>query len=139
MEAQRLRRAAGRHAPQELEAYCGPRSTPWTCCIVCSAAWEPEFPGSDLNFAGWAKKLTGAPAITVGSVASAASSTWPSYAMAPRPHRWMSWCAALTAATSTWRAVGRALLMDPQWVEKVREGRTGELFGFDKAALARLW
>ena len=30
--------------------------------------WEPEFEGSDLNFAGWAKKLTGKPTITVGSV-----------------------------------------------------------------------
>ena len=35
--------------------------------------------------------------------------------------------------------LGRALLMDPQWVQKVREGRTDELLGFDKAALARLW
>jgi len=30
--------------------------------------WEPEFVGSDLNFAGWAKKITGQPTITVGSV-----------------------------------------------------------------------
>ncbi len=30
--------------------------------------WEPEFEGSDLNFAGWAKKLTGKPTITVGSI-----------------------------------------------------------------------
>jgi hypothetical protein len=30
--------------------------------------WEPEFEGSDLNFAGWAKKITGQPTITVGSV-----------------------------------------------------------------------
>ncbi len=30
--------------------------------------WEAEFPGSPLNLAGWAKKLTGKIAITVGSV-----------------------------------------------------------------------
>lgn len=30
--------------------------------------WEPEFEGSDLNLAGWTKKLTGKPTITVGSV-----------------------------------------------------------------------
>jgi 2,4-dienoyl-CoA reductase-like NADH-dependent reductase (Old Yellow Enzyme family) len=30
--------------------------------------WEPEFPDSDLNLAGWAKKLTGKVSITVGSV-----------------------------------------------------------------------
>src|SRR6202140_3039057 len=30
--------------------------------------WEPEFEGSTLNLAGWTKKLTGKPVITVGSV-----------------------------------------------------------------------
>ena len=35
--------------------------------------WEPEFAGSDLNLAGWTKKLTGKPVITVGSVGLNAS------------------------------------------------------------------
>ncbi|MEJ0041446.1 MAG: hypothetical protein WDM81_04245 [Rhizomicrobium sp.] len=30
--------------------------------------WEPEFEGSDLNLAGWTKKLSGKPTISVGSV-----------------------------------------------------------------------
>lgn len=30
--------------------------------------WTPEYVGSDLNLAGWTKKLTGLPVITVGSV-----------------------------------------------------------------------
>ncbi|MGC4513793.1 12-oxophytodienoate reductase, partial [Escherichia coli] len=30
--------------------------------------WEAEFAGSELNFAGWVKKLSGKPTITVGSV-----------------------------------------------------------------------
>jgi hypothetical protein len=30
--------------------------------------WESEFEGSDLNLAGWTKKLTGKPTVTVGSV-----------------------------------------------------------------------
>ena len=29
---------------------------------------DPEFEGSDLNLAGWTKKVTGKPSITVGSV-----------------------------------------------------------------------
>ena len=33
-------------------------------------------------------------------------------------------------------AVGRALLADPQWVEKVRDGRRDELRDFDPAAMA---
>ena len=35
-------------------------------------------------------------------------------------------------------AVGRALLADPAWVQKVREGRLAELRAFDKAALDTL-
>ena len=35
-------------------------------------------------------------------------------------------------------AVGRALLSDPQWVEKVRDGRGDEIRDFDPAAMAVL-
>jgi 2,4-dienoyl-CoA reductase-like NADH-dependent reductase (Old Yellow Enzyme family) len=35
-------------------------------------------------------------------------------------------------------AVGRALLMDSLWLQKVREGRTDELLGFSKDALTVL-
>jgi 2,4-dienoyl-CoA reductase-like NADH-dependent reductase (Old Yellow Enzyme family) len=35
-------------------------------------------------------------------------------------------------------AVGRALLSDPNWVAKVREGRREELRDFDPAAMAVL-
>ena len=36
-------------------------------------------------------------------------------------------------------AVGRALLQDPQWAEKVRTGRTDELKEFSKDALGVLY
>ena len=36
-------------------------------------------------------------------------------------------------------AVGRALLTDPAWVEKVRAADFGSLKAFDKADLDRLW
>ena len=36
-------------------------------------------------------------------------------------------------------AVGRALLQDPEWVVKVREGRREELMAYDRAALATLY
>jgi 2,4-dienoyl-CoA reductase-like NADH-dependent reductase (Old Yellow Enzyme family) len=35
-------------------------------------------------------------------------------------------------------AVGRALLVDPAWAEKVRTGRASELVPFTPAALATL-
>ena len=35
-------------------------------------------------------------------------------------------------------AVGRALLTDPEWANKIRDGRTSELKGFDRASLSSL-
>ena len=35
-------------------------------------------------------------------------------------------------------AVGRALINDPEWVDKIRSGNRSELRGFDPAALATL-
>ena len=75
--------------------------------------WEPEFDGSDLNFAGWAKKLTGKPTITVGSVGLTGEFVgllW--RARAPNQRRWTSFCAGWIAATSTSWPLGRALLQD---------------------------
>ena len=36
-------------------------------------------------------------------------------------------------------AVGRALLSDPEWVVKVREGRTSELKDFERSHMAELY
>jgi len=56
--------------PQEMEAWLQPLADAGADIFHCSQRrfWEPEYAGSDLNFAGWAKKLTGKPTITVGSV-----------------------------------------------------------------------
>ena len=56
--------------PKALEAWLGALVDAGADILHCSQRrfWEPEFEGSDLNFAGWAKKVTGVPTITVGSV-----------------------------------------------------------------------
>ena len=36
-------------------------------------------------------------------------------------------------------AVGRALLQDPLWAQKVRQGRSGELMDFERSAMATLY
>ncbi|MET9930094.1 NADH:flavin oxidoreductase, partial [Streptomyces sp. NPDC006324] len=56
--------------PQELEAILAPLASAGVDAFHASTRryWLPEFEGSDLNLAGWTKKLTGRPAITVGSV-----------------------------------------------------------------------
>ena len=55
----------------ELARFLAPLSTAGVDIFHCSQRrfWEPEFEGSDLNLAGWTKKLTGKPTVTVGSVA----------------------------------------------------------------------
>ena len=35
-------------------------------------------------------------------------------------------------------ALGRALPTDPEWANKIRDGRTSELRGFDRASLSSL-
>ena len=55
---------------EELGAFLKPLSDAGVDIFHCSTRrfWEPEFDGSDLNLAGWTRKLTGKPTITVGSV-----------------------------------------------------------------------
>lgn len=104
--------------------------------------WEPEFPEIDgengLNFAGWAKKLTGAATISVGSVglsgdmvATFSGEGADSTGIAPL-------IARMERDEFDLIAVGRALLSDPDWVVKVKAGDHENLKGFDRAALAEL-
>jgi 2,4-dienoyl-CoA reductase-like NADH-dependent reductase (Old Yellow Enzyme family) len=55
--------------PEDFESLLLPLVEAGVDVFHCSQRrfWEPEF-GTDLNLAGWAKKITGKPAISVGSV-----------------------------------------------------------------------
>jgi len=56
--------------PQKMEAFLKVFVDAGVDILHCSQRrfWEPEFEDSDLNLAGWAKKLTGLSTISVGSV-----------------------------------------------------------------------
>lgn len=56
--------------PEELQAMLTPLAKAGVDFFDASTRryWEPAFAGSPLNLAAWAKKLTGVPAMTVGSV-----------------------------------------------------------------------
>jgi 2,4-dienoyl-CoA reductase-like NADH-dependent reductase (Old Yellow Enzyme family) len=106
--------------------------------------WEPAFPeapGDDarLGLAGWAKKLTGLPVITVGSVGldNAFEVTW--------QEGGRSEVRGLDTLLEQFAreefdlvAVGRVLLSDPAWVAKVRDGRTDEILPFSAEDRLRL-
>ena len=104
--------------------------------------WEPEFPeidGADgLNFAGWAKKLTGAATISVGSVGLSADMLASFTGESASPVGLGSLVPRLERGEFDLIAVGRALLSDPQWVTKVRDRDTDSMKPFSPASLAEL-
>lgn len=104
--------------------------------------WEPEFPEIDgedgLNFAGWAKKLTGAATISVGSVGLTGDFMGAFGGENSTAAGLDGLVARMERNEFDLVAVGRALISDPAWVEKVRTGNSSALKGFDAAALAEL-
>ena len=96
--------------------------------------WEPEFPDeSELTLAGWTKQLTGLPVIMVGG------------AGLDRPGLKEAMPASLDVLEKPLKrndfdvlAVGRALLADPQWAHKAREGRIGDCRPYTKDLLDTL-
>ena len=126
--------------PKALEAWLQPLADAGADMFHCSQRrfWEPEFEGSDLNFAGWTKKVTGTPTITVGSVGLDGDFIAGFGGQGSQPATLEGLLERLDRDEFDLVAVGRALIVDPDWVQKVRDGRAGELRGFDRSALAEL-
>ncbi|SFM48279.1 2,4-dienoyl-CoA reductase [Paenibacillus sp. 1_12] len=101
--------------------------------------WEPEFEGSDLNFAGWVKKLTGKPTITVGSIGLDNDFLAAFKGEGAGTSNVDTLIDKLGSNEFDLVAVGRALLIDPAWATKIREGRTDELTPFTPEALRTLF
>lgn len=124
--------------PQELAAFLEPLTAAGIDCFHCSQRryWEPEFEGSSLNLAGWTKRITGLPSISVGSVGLKGADFINAFRgegseigdLAELETR-------LEAKEFDLVAVGRALISDPEWAAKVRDGRIAELTPFAAAAL----
>lgn len=129
------------HTPAEMEQWLQPLADAGVDIFHCSQRrfWEPEFEGSDLNFAGWAKKLTGQPVITVGSIGLSGEFVGAFGGESSEPASLDGLTERLEQDEFDLVAVGRALLQDPEWVVKVREGRTSELKTFEQAAMATLY
>jgi len=102
---------------------------------------DPEFPEIDgekgKNFAGWAKAVTGAATISVGSVGlagdflSGSGRTAGNAGIDQLVER-------MDREEFDLIAVGRALIGDPRWVDKIHRGETGLLKGFDAADVSQL-
>ena len=127
--------------PAELERFLQPLVDAGVDILHCSTRrfWLPEFEGSDLNLAGWCKKITGLPTISVGSV-GLSSDFFGSFAeeqtaVAPNLGRLVE---MMERGDFDLIAVGRALLGDPDWPRKVMRGALDELTPFSRDALGSL-
>ena len=129
--------------PDELNAFLQPLEDAGVDIFHCSTRrfWEPEFDGSELNLAGWTRQLTGKPTITVGSIGldgSEFTSFLAGTEEVAQPSNLDSLLTRFAAEEFDLVAVGRALLLDPEWAEKVRDGRQEEILPFSRSALGSL-
>lgn len=127
--------------PAELEGFLAPLTEAGVDLFHCSQRrfWEPAFEGSSLNLAGWTKKLTGKPTVTVGSITLNEEFT-------------KTFRSANTAAVTgidellarmeneefDLVAIGRALIVNPDWPAMVQRGAIDELQPFQRDVLAQL-
>ena len=127
--------------PDELARFLAPMTDAGVDVFHCSTRrfWEPEFEGSSLNLAGWTKKLTGRPVVTVGSVGLNCD-----FVEGLVNHQ-RAECEGIQGVVAKVErgevdlvAVGRALLVDAAWAEKVRAGHIDELVPFTPEALQTL-
>jgi 2,4-dienoyl-CoA reductase-like NADH-dependent reductase (Old Yellow Enzyme family) len=127
--------------PNEMEDWLLPLKEAGVDIFHCSQRrfWEPEFEGSDLNFAGWAKKLTGQPTITVGSVGLNGDFMAAFAGEGSEKTDLKELVRRLDREDFDLVAVGRALLSDYQWAEKIKDGRVEELTDFAGSSLGVLY
>jgi len=95
----------------------------------------PAFEGSDETLAGIAKRATGAPIIAVGRVTTSQTfgENQPPESTDPAPA-----IALLERGDADMLAVGRSLIANPDWCEKVRDGKWQELVPFEFGVLGKL-
>ncbi|MFA3876623.1 NADH:flavin oxidoreductase [Streptomyces sp. MMCC 100] len=126
--------------PEELEAVLAPLASAGVDAFHASTRryWLPEFEDSDLNLAGWTKKLTGRPAITVGSVGLDGDFNKAFQGEGAPVRSIDNLLDRMERDEFDLVAVGRALLQDPRWAEKVLAGRFDELAPYDAASLKTL-
>jgi 2,4-dienoyl-CoA reductase-like NADH-dependent reductase (Old Yellow Enzyme family) len=133
-------------SPAELEQFLAPLTDAGVDIFHASTRrfWEPEFEGSDLNLAGWTQKITGKPTITVGSVGLSSSfinedKRNMADTSGSDAGNFENLFARIGAGEFDLVAVGRALLQDPLWVEKVRDGRMDEMQDYSQETLKKLY
>jgi 2,4-dienoyl-CoA reductase-like NADH-dependent reductase (Old Yellow Enzyme family) len=126
--------------PQLLEEFLAPLCEAGVDIFHCSTRryWEPEFEGTDLNLAGWTKKLIGKPTMTVGSVGLNGDFFGAFAGKGSDTRSIDDLIERLDKGEFDLVAVGRALLQDSQWANKIHQGDIEKLETYSGDALATL-
>lgn len=130
-------------SPEELERILTPLADAGVDIFHASTRrfWQPEFAGSDLNLAGWSRKLTGCPSISVGSVGLAGPDFMEilsGSAVGAGLDSIAELLQRMAADEFDLIAVGRALISNPDWPLKVLGEHIGELKPFERNQLKTL-
>ncbi|MGJ4859925.1 NADH:flavin oxidoreductase [Labrys sp. La1] len=122
--------------PAELADILEPLAAAGVSLFHCSTRrlWEPAFPEEgDMTLAGWTRKIAGLPVIAVGGAgldrAGLNAARAASLAQIEKP---------LERGEFDILAVGRALLADPAWVRRVKQGRAEQGPGYTSDLLDTL-
>ena len=111
--------------PEELEAVLTPLAEAGVDVFDASVRYfnRAEFEGSELNLAGWARKITGKLSMTVGGVGlNKGMYDSKREGGAGSGHNFAPLMERFSRGEFDLVAVGRSLLHDPQWTRKVRAG-----------------
>jgi 2,4-dienoyl-CoA reductase-like NADH-dependent reductase (Old Yellow Enzyme family) len=125
--------------PQELERFLAPLADAGVDVFHASQRrfWECEF-GSDMNLAGWTRKLTGKPAISVGSVSLDGDFIAAFDGESSSATGIDQLLEMMNRGDFDMIAVGRALIVDPDWAIKVRAGGSAGFVDYTPRALETL-
>ncbi|EYF00781.1 NADH:flavin oxidoreductase [Chondromyces apiculatus] len=128
------------HTPADLERFLAPLVDAGVDIFHCSQRrfWEPEFTGSDLNLAGWTRKLTGKPTVSVGSVTLDTDLQGSLSAGGANTTGLDALLDRLEREEFDLVAVGRSLIANPSWPAIVRSRHLGELQPFRRELLGQL-
>ena len=128
--------------PEELERWLMPLVEAGVDILDCSQRrfWEPEFEKSDLNFAGWVKKVTDVPTITVGSIGLTGEFITAFLGESSEVDRASIDLLYKKLANDefTLAAVGRPLIQDSKFASKLKHGRFDQMEDFSPDSLTKL-
>jgi len=115
------------HSPQDMENVLLPLKDAGIDIFHASTRrfWLPEFDDSDLNLAGWTRKITDAPTMTVGNIGLVTRELF-----GDGPESIHELMRRYNNGEFDMVAIGRPLISDPDWCQKVRDGEQDRIVGY---------